>query len=300
MARHNPAMAISPTELTGTGLSIVAASESEAKPISLFDTMTGLEIDLYAEDSEHLPIIGMTSEEIAGPNGAWFPFVASQNREYAEAIIDAGGAPIIFPQTLNLSVLRTMYETASGLLLPGGYDINSQLYGQRPLATSDKPQEVQDAQEIILLEQALEDKKPVLAICRGMHLLNTVLGGTISQHLAVESEAQNHNISTTSGDSEHVAHELSLEPSSKLAQLLGTAAIKANSRHHQGIKNLAPTLRAVAWSEDGLIEAVESRDDRYIIGIQSHPESLQARAETRWQKLFTAFVMAASQYSLLR
>jgi putative glutamine amidotransferase len=147
-----------------------------------------------------------------------------------------------------------------------------------------------------LITWALEDKKPILAICRGMQLLNVVCGGDLYQHIASElPEAEDHVESSSIKNMEHLAHDLNIERSSKLARILGLTKIQTNAHHHQAVNHIASNLKAVAWTSDGIVEALESKDaTNYIIAIQSHPEALVRRAEKAWLNLFISFVQAAS------
>lgn len=240
------------------------------------------------------PLIGVTAEEIKNQIRPWGPTLHGQNHTYADAIIRAGGIPVIVPLTTDRSVLHELNQRLDGLLLAGGRDINPRLYKQKPAPTTDAASDLRDSTEIYLLQQALDNQKPVLAICRGMQLLNVACGGNLYQDIATELKtAVDHQSSTRAKDHAHLAHALRIEPESKLASVLGIHHIDANSHHHQAVKRLGNGLAAVAWTEDGIIEAIESIDDSFVFGIQAHPESLEAKAEPQWQKLFGAFVRTA-------
>jgi putative glutamine amidotransferase len=240
-------------------------------------------------------IIALTAGEIPNKIDPWSPITYGQSRTYSDAIIQAGGVPIVLPLTTKNSALRIMYDSVSGILLAGGNDVDPRLYGEDPGSTTKDISTFRDEFEIQLIKWAMIDKKPILAICRGMQLLNVACGGSLYQNISTDIiDADDHNVSTSLKDIEHLAHVLQIKPGSQLAETLGLNSLQTNTHHHQAIKTVAPTLEAVAWSSDGVIEAIEGRlDDAYLIGVQSHPESLVERAEKDW-----LFVEASAQFSL--
>lgn len=239
------------------------------------------------------PIIGITTGEIVNQAEAWASIVYGQKRSYSDAIIAAGGIPLFIP-FMPENELKTLYDRLDGVLFAGGNDINPELYGEKT-----RPQTVEisldrDQVETTLLSWAIADNKPVLAICRGFQLLNIHLGGSLYQDLSTDfPKAINHQLSTHKKDYTHIAHHLKLAPGSRLAAITQTGEMKANTHHHQGIKKLADDLRASAWSEDGLIEAVEHPGRLFVIGVQCHPESLY-KTDEKWAFVFNAFIEAAS------
>lgn len=244
-------------------------------------------------------LIGITAGEIYNKDDSWSPITYGQSRTYSDALIAANGIPIILPLTNKKSILRATYESLSGLLLAGGNDVDPKLYGEEPHKTTMNVSAYRDAYEKQLIMWALQDRKPIVAICRGMQILNVVCGGSICQDISSYfPQAEDHNSSTATKDIEHLAHSLRIEPTSKLASILGVSTIKTNTHHHQAINLLASNLQAVAWTEDGIIEALESKDDAYIIAVQSHPESLTAKAEPTWHNMFLSFVKAADVWVL--
>lgn len=175
-------------------------------------------------------------------------------------------------------------EGTAGFLLMGGVDVNPRLYGEKPGSFTDRPHEERDTQEMRLLEEALEQDIPVLAICRGHQLLNVTMGGSILQH--IEDNAHRW---TDEGESSW--HDLSFE-SGRLSGVYGSQPVTVNSRHHQGITpdRLAPGLRPVALAHDAFVEAVESESHRWVAGVQWHPERPEIRRES--MALFQAFIAA--------
>ena len=173
-----------------------------------------------------------------------------------------------------------------GLLLMGGTDVNPNLYGETARPEVDQPDDERDAVEQQLLGEALRLDLPVLAICRGMQLLNVHQGGTLIQHL----ELPKHD--TEFEDKGTVAHEVILEPQSKLAEIAGAMRLAVNSRHHQAVHSLGKGLRISARdAEDGTIEALEGPQQSFVIAVQWHPED-QVSRKTEQMNLFKSFAQA--------
>lgn len=241
------------------------------------------------------PLIGVTAGETINQLYPHAPAVQGQSYTYIDAVVHAGGAPFIVPLTENKEVLRRLYDQCQGILLSGGNDLDPASYGEK---ASDKTKDFsskRDRQEIQLLEWALEDDKPVLAICRGMQLLNVAQDGTLYQDIPTElPDAENHNIASEKQRESRIVHQLRIKPDSKLAGTIGVNELGANAYHHQAVRTLGDKLVATAWAEDDVIEAIELPDRRFVVGVQSHPESLEAKIEPRWRKLFEAFVAASA------
>lgn len=240
------------------------------------------------------PLIGTTTGEIVNKIEPWAPFSYGQTHYYSDAVIAAGGVPVLIPFMPD-DALRQVYDRLDGVLFAGGNDVNPRLYGEEPRAYTVDISEERDRQESVLFDWVIADNKPLFAICRGMQLLNVRIGGDLYQDLTQEMPgAANHVLSTHRQDSMFIAHHLRVAPDSKLAQIIGADSIDANTHHHQGIKTLAHGLRAVAWSEDGLIEAVEHPDLAFGMGVQCHPESLGI-IDGKWAAVFRAFVAASKR-----
>ena len=156
-----------------------------------------------------------------------------------------------------------------GLLLTGGVDVDPALYNEPLHPMTQTPVPARDAMELTLLRQALEHDIPVLAICRGLQLLNVCLGGSLLQHID--------NGLHVAGEDGSAWHEVSVEEGTKLHGVLGAKRVVVNSRHHQAVtpERLAPGLRITAMSDDGLVEGVEGLTQRWLVGVQWHPERLE-------------------------
>ncbi len=221
----------------------------------------------------------------------WCPPIHGHRQTYIDAVVNAGGAPFLFPLIEDEAVLRALYDRLDGVLLAGGNDVDPQHYGEEPLPQLGKVDELRDRVEMQLARWATAEGKPVLGICRGMQVLNVALGGSLYQDIGTQlTQAIVHDSSFTCENWAHMAHDLHIEPNSKLGRLFGPGAFPTNSLHHQSLKLIAPGLQAVGWAPDGVVELIEGDDERFIVGVQCHPEALQAEADPRWRALFEAFV----------
>jgi putative glutamine amidotransferase len=247
------------------------------------------------EEGEFMrPYIGITCGTYRDRD--WCPPAQLLRKTYTDAIAAAGGVPFIIPVVEDEDVLRALYDRLDGLLISGGGDIDPSQYGELPqpgLGTTDP---LRDNVEMPLTRWALEDGKPVLGICRGLQVINVAMGGTLYQDISSEIKTNLvHDSSFTRQDWTYMAHDLRLDPDSKLARLFGTTLFPTNSLHHQSIKTVASGLEAVGWAPDGVVEAVEGSNGHFLVGVQCHPEALQGTADPRWQVLFRQFVESCKQ-----
>jgi putative glutamine amidotransferase len=192
--------------------------------------------------------------------------------------VEAAGAEAVYlpPGTRSIADL-------DGLLLPGGWDVDPALYGEKPDPKVGDIDPELDETEIRLFKDARANQIPVLGICRGQQVINVAMGGTLLQHL------EGHEVRAYGRS--HLAHKASVDPSSELARAVEGPEIEVNSLHHQAVGSLAPGLRQTATGEDGTIEGLES-EDGLIVAVQCHPEELTA--DLPWaKKLFERFVARA-------
>jgi putative glutamine amidotransferase len=217
--------------------------------------------------------------------------VYGANQEYVQAVQQAGGSPLLLPPGDPEAALALL-ERASGLLLTGGADIDPARYRSEPGPRLGQTDTQRDELEARLLDGAAERQRPVFGICRGQQMINVTLGGTLYQDLPSEHPSEvSHNTEPRSGNPKLV-HSIAIERGSRLASILGDKDLGVNSFHHQAVRDLAPGLRATAFSPDGLVEALESADGR-VLAVQCHPEEL---THLPWAKaLFAAFVAQSAQ-----
>jgi putative glutamine amidotransferase len=225
------------------------------------------------------PLIGISTYREQARWGAWDLPAVLLPASYADAVAEAGGEPVLLPTgAVSAEAVRRL----DGLVLAGGADVDPARYGHQagPHTTVLRPE--RDAAELAVLQAALSRDLPLLAICRGMQLLNVELGGDLLQHLPDIPGAGIHN----PGAGLFAGRQVRTAPGTELDRLLGpTAAVDCH--HHQALARIAPGLTPSAWAEDGLVEAVEAAGRRFCLGGQWHPE---AGADRR---LFEALVSAA-------
>ena len=177
--------------------------------------------------------------------------------------------------------------TCDGLLLPGGGDMDPKFYGQARIPACGEPNLLRDAAEPLLLRAFLAADKPVLGICRGIQVMNVVLGGDLYQDIK-PFEHLPHN-----GHWAKV-HTVTVRRGTLLSRILGQDTVLVNSQHHQAVDRVAPGFTLAALSEDGIVEAIEKPDAGFCLGVQWHPEWL-SDADPAMQSLFDAFVNACSK-----
>jgi putative glutamine amidotransferase len=208
-------------------------------------------------------------------------------QEYIDAVRRARGRPVLVPpgEPEPLAVL----ERCDALVLAGGGDIRPEMYGgaSHPMVYGGSA--ARDDTENALVGGVLRDGIPTLAICRGMQVLNVVLGGSLHAHLPdVVGDDVVHRIAP----GEPAPHSISIAEDSLVARTMGAVAITPMSSHHQAVDHLGRELRAVGWAEDGVVEAVEHATHPWLAAVQWHPELTADRDPTQ-QALFDGLVAAA-------
>ena len=189
---------------------------------------------------------------------------------YLESIDRAGGLGLMLPLTDSDEDIDRFVQLCDGFLFVGGPDIEPWRYGQELLPECGPQNVERDAMEWKLMKAALEADKPVLGVCRGIQVLNAVLGGTLYQDIPSQYET---NLSHQMGEPPYnrTAHPIRILEGTPLAELPMTEG--SNSRHHQAILDLASGLEIMAYSADGIIEAVWMPDKRFVWAVQWHPEA---------------------------
>jgi len=210
---------------------------------------------------------------------------------YLDAILTAGGLPMLLPTSLPLTALPELVNRFDGFVLSGGGDVDPAVYSGHLDTTIHSIDPERDAFELALIPLMLAADKPLLAICRGVQVFNVALGGSLYQDITSALPAAQRHDWYPNYPRDYLAHTVEVEPGSRLAGILGTRKLRTNSLHHQAIRQPAPALEVVAHAEDGVIEAVELPGKRFVIGVQWHPECLPE--EPAMQRLFKAFVIAS-------
>ena len=246
------------------------------------------------------PIIGVTTQTLHSIDGipAGLPQSVVMNQRYYVAVTLIGGAPILIPLLDDEpEALRAAYDVCDGILIPGGVDVDPDYFGEEPHAKLGRIDPSRDRTEMQLAKWAVEDRKPLLGLCRGLQVLNVALGGTLWQDLEDQyPDAIKHDYFPTYGyERDHLAHDVALTKGSRLQHLMKLDTIPVNSMHHQGIKTLAPALTASAIAPDGLIEAAELSGDHFCVGVQWHPEVFEL-TDPHTRHVFRDFVESSGRY----
>jgi putative glutamine amidotransferase len=207
---------------------------------------------------------------------------------YLDAVERAGGRPaVLHPVEVEPGAGESWLAPFDAVVLTGGGDVNPSSYGQAPAPQLYGVDPVRDVFEIELTRAALRLGRPVLAICRGIQVVNVALGGTLEQHITGKPGIEQHGVP---GGGEPVLHTVRVDPESELARVMGVAEVVSSCHHHQAIATLADGLHPVAWTPDGVIEAVEGPEG--LLAVQWHPEDT-AVDDPAQQSLFTAVVERA-------
>jgi putative glutamine amidotransferase len=235
------------------------------------------------------PLIGLPTLAIPpGPKPPRFGI----NQSYVRALTAAGCAPVLIPLLDDDERLRAIYDRLDGIVFPGGADVAPQEYGEEPIGDLNVVEVARDRTELTLARWAFADDLPTLGICRGQQVLNVALGGSLWQDLRHQGVTPVEHSDADGRARTALMHRVRLDPGSRLAQLIDETNIEVNSLHHQAVKTVAPQLKVTGTSEDGVIEALESDDRRFLIAVQWHPEEID---QVPWvQRLFAGFARVAS------
>lgn len=215
---------------------------------------------------------------------------SSRLDDYVRAIAAAGGDPVVLD--VHGATAPALLAGIEALVLTGGGDVDPVLFGEARHTTFHPSEPGRDAAEIALVLEALATDLPLLAICRGLQVLNVALGGSLVQDIPTEVVgALDHRVATSPTT---FAHDVQVTAGSTLARLLGSGpsapAVEVNSRHHQSAKRVGAGLVVTAVAPDGVIEALEAPDRAFCVGVQWHPENFVATGEFR--QIFDALTAA--------
>ncbi len=236
------------------------------------------------------PVIGIPCQEDFRA-GSKRP-VYGNNRTYVHAVESAGGLPILIPMLNDLSELQELLPRLDGILLSGGIDMQPSLYGAQPHPAEDEPDPRLDEFELAIVSWALEEDLPVLGVCRGMQLINVLLGGTLYQDIASQCPGSLSHCRRELPRTE-LTHTVTIEAGSCMERVLGQCLISVNSLHHQAIKDPGRGVYISGRADDGIAELMELPGKRFVLGIQGHPEELYGDVPI-FARLFNAFVRACA------
>jgi putative glutamine amidotransferase len=219
---------------------------------------------------------------------------------YTEAISAAGGIPLLIPMGLSERDLVVLLERLDGIVLPGGGDVDPTAYGGHTNGSVSEVDLERDRTELFLARTAVTNRKPILAICRGLQVLNVALAGTLWEDITSKiAGAMDHDLPDHL-PLNHLSHTVTIEAESRLDRLMGKHKGWVNSFHHQAIRDVAFDLHVTASAADGVIEAAEIREHPFAIGVQWHPENL-IHDDEAMLSLFKGLVHASTnEHALVR
>jgi putative glutamine amidotransferase len=231
------------------------------------------------------PIIGLTSDVRVEKRTLGFVFDS-----YWKSVARAGGLPLAIPPLSEAELVPQILATVDGVVIVGGNDLDPRLYGEAPLATNVHVPAERQRFDLALGKTLLASDHPVLGICYGCQLLAVVSGGALWQHVPTQVSGAVRHAGTYP---DLPRHEITLRAGSRLRELLGAERVEVNSAHHQAPKRLGDGLVVTATAADGVIEGFEAPGDRFLVGVEWHPDLMPDRPEQR--RLFEAVVEEAAR-----
>ncbi|MBM3128669.1 MAG: gamma-glutamyl-gamma-aminobutyrate hydrolase family protein [Chloroflexi bacterium] len=214
---------------------------------------------------------------------------------YTRALDLAGGAPVLIPLNLSEPTLRAVFDRLDGLLLQGGVDVHPREYGEEIAPYCGEIDPARDATELRVTRWALAKRLPILAICRGIQVLNIAAGGSLYQDIAAQLPGALPHPHVKGNPYDFHAHQIVIERSTHLARALGATQIEVNSLHHQALKQIAPGFHVTARAPDGIVEGIEADEARqFALAVQFHPEWM-IDDDARMIGIFQEFVRAMEE-----
>nr|WP_300093260.1 gamma-glutamyl-gamma-aminobutyrate hydrolase family protein [Sedimentibacter sp.] len=236
-------------------------------------------------------IIGITTDKIM-EDGFYYQKINESN---LKAVYEHGGVPVILPVTDDDESIERYLSLVDGIYFTGGGDINPLLFGEEPIRQIGAIDYDRDTFEVKLYKHAALKNMPMLGICRGQQIMNVAGGGTLYQDIYAQRQNTNgHSPKFTLGGYEH--HTVDLIRDSMIYNIFKTDKIKTNSFHHQAVKDVAEGYIATAFTEDGIIECIESSELEFALGVQWHPEIMFERYPL-FCNIFNSFIEASKRYS---
>lgn len=245
---------------------------------------------MVSNDSDPAPLIGVTTYLERAQHGVWDVRAAFLPEQYLTGVTDSGGIALLLPPQ-DPDAADAAIAGMDGLVLSGGADVAPELYGEERHPLTDPARVDRDAWELALFRAAERRRIPVLAICRGLQLVNVARGGTLQQHLPESLGTEKYRI----GGGVFAENDVEVAEDTAFADIIRESDVRVHSYHHQGIDRLGDGLVAAAHSDDGLVQAFVDTDGGHVVGVQWHPEE---NAEDR--RLFADLVSQARAFAARR
>ncbi|MDR2810812.1 MAG: gamma-glutamyl-gamma-aminobutyrate hydrolase family protein [Tannerellaceae bacterium] len=265
------------------------AQQTVSNVKTFVETIDSCYINLRAP---HPPLIGLS----VAPTDHGVALSAN----YFNAVVKAGGAPVLIPAITDVTVLRRIVAQLDGLIVTGGEDVNPLWYQEEPLPQLGNVDPLRDEYELTLIKLASDRNIPLLGICRGEQLINVAFGGTLYQDIPSQRAGKNPVKHAQKMPGEYASHTVSVAAETQLSHIIGAGKQGVNTFHHQAVKDVAPGFRAVAYSTDSIVEAIEAWPERPILGVQWHPEALVGGGDATMLKLFAFLVGKADTFRLAK
>ncbi len=240
------------------------------------------------------PVIGIPCRAVYR-EGSKRPMYGN-NRTYIHAVENAGGLPILIPLLKDYQTLEGLISRLDGILFSGGFDLQPSLYGEERHEALGQCDPELDELEIAMANWALQEDMPILGSCRGMQLLNVVLGGSLYQDIASQYPGALEHCPDR--DRTEASHLVTIEEGSQMEKIMEVQQVAVNSLHHQAIKQLGAGVRITGRAPDGIAEMLEVPGRRFVVAMQSHPEEMYANT-VECERLFRAFVAACADLPAL-
>ncbi|MFK3677626.1 gamma-glutamyl-gamma-aminobutyrate hydrolase family protein [Microbacterium sp. NPDC090218] len=245
---------------------------------------------MVSSGSDPAPLIGVSTYLERAQQGVWDVRAAFLPEQYLTGVTASGGIALLLPPQ-DPDAADAAIAGMDGLILSGGADVAPELYGEERHPLTDPARVDRDAWELALFRAAERRRIPVLAICRGLQLVNVARGGTLQQHLPESLGTERYRL----GGGVFAENDIEISGDTALAGVLGAGDVRVHSYHHQGIDRLGEGLIAAARSDDGLVQAFVDTSAGHVVGIQWHPEE---NAEDR--RLFEDLVSQARAFAARR
>lgn len=209
------------------------------------------------------------------------------NCEYINAVVEGGGIPVVIPNLQDTENMDRYVDIVDGIIFTGGEDVSSNYFGEEPLKEVTMISRDRDLTEMALFMKVYEKGIPIFGICRGMQLINIALGGNVYQDIYTQAPGVHGHTCETNLQEGY--HNINISVGTIMHEIFNKEKLQVNSLHHQALKTLGKDLKVTANSSDGIIEAIESTNHKFIMGVQFHPETMAMKYK-EFIKPFSYFV----------